>query len=96
VQIGDAARSAIKAAYAAAGVKLMVSVFGATDAPTSGNYDPVALANTVAAWVKQYGLDGVDVDYEVRFFPPSTACAHISPGLQRGECSRWQGRGLVD
>jgi chitinase len=25
----------------------------------------VALANTMSAWVIQYGLDGIDVDYEV-------------------------------
>ncbi|KAF4592986.1 hypothetical protein EYR38_008693 [Pleurotus pulmonarius] len=57
-------RSSIKAEYAAAGIKLMVSAFGATDAPTSVGLDPVATANTMAAWVKQYGLDGIDVDYE--------------------------------
>lgn len=60
-------RSSIKAEYAAAGIKLMVSAFGATDAPTSVGLDPVATANTMAAWVKQYGLDGIDVDYEVCF-----------------------------
>ncbi|KAJ8519827.1 hypothetical protein ONZ45_g3252 [Pleurotus djamor] len=57
-------RSSIKAEYAAAGIKLMVSAFGATDAPTSANLDPVATANTMAAWVKQYSIDGIDVDYE--------------------------------
>jgi len=58
-------RSTIKAQYAAAGVKLIVSVFGATDAPTTNGADPVATANTMAAWVKQFDLDGIDVDYEV-------------------------------
>lgn len=43
----------------------MVSVFGSTDVPTSTNADPIATANTMAAWVKQYNLDGIDVDYEV-------------------------------
>jgi hypothetical protein len=42
----------------------MVSAFGSTDAPTSSGVDPVAIANTMAAWVKQYELDGIDVDYE--------------------------------
>ena len=60
-----AQRSAVKSQYAAAGIKLMVSVFGSTDVPTSSGNDPVATANTIAAWVKQYSLDGVDVDYEV-------------------------------
>lgn len=50
----------------AAGIKLIVSVFGETDAPTSSGADPVATANKMAAWVKQFGLDGIDVDYEVR------------------------------
>ncbi|KAG6919515.1 hypothetical protein DXG01_005105 [Tephrocybe rancida] len=59
-----AQRTTIKAQYAAAGVKLIVSVFGATDVPTSSGADPIATANTFAAWVKQYSLDGIDVDYE--------------------------------
>ncbi|PPQ96282.1 hypothetical protein CVT26_005669 [Gymnopilus dilepis] len=57
-------RSTIKSQYAAAGIKLIVSVFGSTDVPTSSGADPVATANTMAAWVKQYNLDGIDVDYE--------------------------------
>lgn len=60
-----AQRSTIKSQYAAAGIKLIVSAFGATDAPTSSGNDPIATANTFAAWVKQYSLDGIDVDYEV-------------------------------
>lgn len=42
----------------------MVSAFGSTDAPTSSGADPVATANTMAAWVKEFGLDGIDIDYE--------------------------------
>ncbi|VDC02895.1 unnamed protein product, partial [Peniophora sp. CBMAI 1063] len=57
-------RASVKAAYAAAGIKIMVSAFGQTDTPTTNGADPVATANSLAAWVKQYGLDGVDVDYE--------------------------------
>jgi hypothetical protein len=59
-----AQRSSIKSQYASAGIKLIVSVFGSTDVPTSTNADPIATANTMAAWVKQYDLDGIDVDYE--------------------------------
>ncbi|KAF8634561.1 hypothetical protein AX17_004151 [Amanita inopinata Kibby_2008] len=44
-------------------IKLVASVFGFSDTPTSGA-DPVATANSFAAWVKQYNLDGIDVDYE--------------------------------
>lgn len=57
-------RSTIKSQYAASGTKLLVSVFGATDAPTTAGSDPTTLANTMAAWVKEYDLDGIDVDYE--------------------------------
>ncbi|KIP08831.1 glycoside hydrolase family 18 protein [Phlebiopsis gigantea 11061_1 CR5-6] len=59
-----AQRTSIKSQYAAAGIKLVVSVFGSTDVPTSSGADPIATANTMAAWVKQYDLDGIDVDYE--------------------------------
>ncbi|KAJ7696589.1 glycoside hydrolase [Mycena rosella] len=60
----DAQRTTVKASYAAAGIKLIVSVFGSTDIPTTSGVNPVTIANTVAAWVIQYNLDGVDVDYE--------------------------------
>lgn len=57
-------RTSIKSEYAAAGISLMVSAFGSTDVPTTSGVDPVAIANTMSAWVKQYDLDGIDVDYE--------------------------------
>ncbi|KAK7037514.1 hypothetical protein VNI00_011006 [Paramarasmius palmivorus] len=63
-QLSAAERSAIKAEYDAAGIKLIVSLFGSTNTPTTSGADPIDTANTMAAWVKQYGLDGVDVDYE--------------------------------
>ncbi|KAJ7581133.1 glycoside hydrolase family 18 protein [Mycena floridula] len=59
-------RATIKAQYAAAGsdlteiVKLVVSVFGSSDIPTSSGADPIATANTMAQWVIQWGLDGID------------------------------------
>ena len=65
-QLSSADRARIKSEYEAAGVSLMVSAFGATDAPTTNGANPTETANTMAAWVKQYGLDGLDVDYEVR------------------------------
>lgn len=61
-------RATVKAQYAAAGIKLIVSLFGSTDYPTTNGADPIKTADRMAAWVKQYDLDGVDVDYEVRFF----------------------------
>ena len=42
----------------------MVSVFGSTDAPTTNGTDPVKVAQMVGAWVKEFNVDGVDVDYE--------------------------------
>lgn len=57
----------------AAGIKLVVSVFGSTDAPTSSGADPVGTANTMAAWVKEFDLDGIDVDYEVHSSSPYTS-----------------------
>lgn len=78
----DAQRASVKAQYAAAGIKLVVSVFGSTDVPTSTGVNPVTMvrihrvlpkrttyskfrfqATTMAEWVIQYNLDGIDVDY---------------------------------
>ena len=42
----------------------MVSAFGSTDAPTSSGKDAVSTANSMASFVKTWGLDGIDVDYE--------------------------------
>ncbi|KIJ51813.1 glycoside hydrolase family 18 protein [Sphaerobolus stellatus SS14] len=63
-QLTAAQRSTIKSQYAAAGIKLVVSLFGSTDAPTTSGANAITTANTMAAWVIQFGLDGVDVDYE--------------------------------
>ncbi|KAK0446751.1 glycoside hydrolase family 18 protein [Armillaria borealis] len=63
-QLTAAQRSTIKAQYAAAGIKLVVSVFGSTDKPTSSGANATATAITMAEWVKRYNLDGIDVDYE--------------------------------
>ncbi|TFK95290.1 glycoside hydrolase family 18 protein [Pterulicium gracile] len=62
--IGADARAAKKAEYNDAGIKLMISAFGATDHPTTAGADPVSLANTMAQYVKDYNLDGIDVDWE--------------------------------
>ncbi|KAJ7446689.1 glycoside hydrolase [Mycena latifolia] len=62
--LSSAQRKSIKAAYTAAGIKLIVSAFGSTDKPTTSGADPIATANTMGQWVIKYDLDGVDVDYE--------------------------------
>ena len=53
--------------YHNAGIALMVSAFGSTDSPTSNGADPTQTAQNLASWVKKYGLDGVDIDYEGEF-----------------------------
>lgn len=53
-----------KSRYAGAGIKLMVSAFGATDTPQSLGKNATALGKSIANFVKTNGLDGVDVDYE--------------------------------
>ncbi|KAJ4474881.1 putative chitinase [Lentinula aciculospora] len=57
-------RSTIKQQYQAAGIKLLVSAFGSTETPTTSGMDATQVASQMAAWVKQYGVDGIDVDYE--------------------------------
>ena len=69
-------RTSVKADYVAAGISLIVSAFGSTDAPTSTGADPTSTANTMAAWVKEFDLDGIDVDYEVR--PAGGRCTFFS------------------
>ncbi|KAF8550126.1 glycoside hydrolase family 18 protein [Imleria badia] len=50
--------------YNKAGISVIVSAFGETDAPTSSGTNAVAIADKIPSWVKEYGLHGVDVDYE--------------------------------
>jgi chitinase len=50
--------------YHSAGIKIMVSAFGATEFPTSAGVDPVACGTSLANFVKQNNLDGVDLDWE--------------------------------
>ncbi|KAJ3780893.1 hypothetical protein GGU11DRAFT_847281 [Lentinula aff. detonsa] len=38
---------------------LPVSALGSTETPTTSGEDPEQLASTTAAWVKQYGVDGI-------------------------------------
>ncbi|KAF8550425.1 hypothetical protein OG21DRAFT_1487780 [Imleria badia] len=50
--------------YNKAGISVIVSAFGETDTPTSSGTNAVAIADKIASWVKEYGLQGVDVDYD--------------------------------
>ena len=58
-------RSSYISEYNEAGISLIVSAFGSTETPTSSGVDPTSAASTVADWVIQYGVNGIDVDYEV-------------------------------
>ncbi|KAI9060304.1 glycoside hydrolase family 18 protein [Trametes sanguinea] len=62
--LSDSDKHAIKEDYNSAGISIIVSAFGSSDAPTSTNADPVGTANTMAQWVLDNQLDGIDVDYE--------------------------------
>ncbi|KAG0709374.1 glycoside hydrolase family 18 protein [Suillus ampliporus] len=64
VSLDNATRASIVSSYHNAGISLIVSAFGSTDAPTSEGYDPTTIANDLAAFVLEYDLDGVDIDYE--------------------------------
>lgn len=63
-QLSKADRDTLKAAYKAAGVKVIISAFGATETPTTSKADPVDLATKLATFATENELDGVDVDYE--------------------------------
>ncbi|KAK8849537.1 hypothetical protein IAR55_004871 [Kwoniella newhampshirensis] len=63
-QWDPAYRAQVLEDYHNAGIALMVSAFGSTDQPTSNGADPVVTARNLAQFVIDYGLDGVDIDYE--------------------------------
>lgn len=62
--LDESTRQGLLSKYHAAGIKVVVSVFGSTEQPTSDGKDPTQLAGTFASFVKQYNLDGIDVDWE--------------------------------
>jgi len=62
--LSSSQRSSLLSNFTSAGVKVIVSVFESTDEPTTSGADPTATANEIASFVKQYDLQGVDVDYE--------------------------------
>ena len=64
-ELTDSQRTTYVQEYNAAGISLVVSSFGSTETPTTSGVDAVTVANTMAAWVIQYGVNGIDVDYEV-------------------------------
>ncbi|KAI0033508.1 glycoside hydrolase superfamily [Vararia minispora EC-137] len=63
-KLSSSERASALKAYHDAGIKVIVSAFGETESPTTSGTDAASTAKTMAAWVKTYGLDGIDVDYE--------------------------------
>ncbi|ORY50408.1 glycoside hydrolase [Rhizoclosmatium globosum] len=63
-QLDPDTRQSYLDAYHKAGKIVLVSAFGATEWPTRDGIDPITSANRIADFVIQFGLDGVDVDYE--------------------------------
>jgi len=63
-QLSDSDRQSTLQQYEQAGIQIMVSAFGGEDAPTTNGLNATAVANSMAQWVIQYGVHGVDVDYE--------------------------------
>jgi len=63
-QFSASTRQSVLDEYHNAGIALMVSAFGSTDSPTSDGADPTSTAQKLATFVKEYGFDGVDIDYE--------------------------------
>lgn len=61
-------RQQLKQTYANAGIKIIVSAFGSTETPTTSGTDAKSCASQMASWVKSNDLDGIDVDWEVRWF----------------------------
>lgn len=87
--LSDGERDSIKSQYNDAGIKLIVSAFGSTETPTSSGVDPVGAATTMGNWVRQYNLDGIDVDYEVTtsYMVPNWSLADDWSGFQ---CDEWR------
>ena len=61
----DQQRDTIKNEYSTAGIRLIVYAFGDSEQPTTRKADPVSTANSMAQFVLNHGLEGIDVDYEV-------------------------------
>ena len=60
----SAIQAHILARFREAGKRLIASAFGDSQKPTTENLDPVDTARRLGAFVRENGLDGVDIDYE--------------------------------
>eukprot|EP01084_Bolivina_argentea_P258431 435676_1 len=57
-------RTAVKALYAASGIKIILSAFGGTDHPIGAGLSATTVASRIATAVQDYDFDGVDLDWE--------------------------------
>jgi hypothetical protein len=60
----DEIRTNIKGNYSSKGVKLLISAFGATEYPTTSQYNATYCGLQLAQFVIDNQFDGVDIDYE--------------------------------
>jgi len=60
----DEIRTTMLKKYHDAGIKVMISAFGATEKPTTAGANANECANRLADYVVANKLDGVDLDYE--------------------------------
>jgi len=72
--------------YHSRNISFLVSAFGDGDNPTSENKDPVKVADDLAAFVKEYQFDGVDIDWE------DFNSLLEGPNAESGKAEKW----LVD
>jgi len=59
-----AIQKAVRKKYNDAGIKVIVSAFGATEFPTSRGMDAATCGRNLAQFVIDNNLDGADADYE--------------------------------
>eukprot|EP01084_Bolivina_argentea_P259584 438049_1 len=60
----DQLREGIKRKYSDAGIKILISAFGANDHPKGAGKSASAIGIQLAQYVEAYNYDGVDVDWE--------------------------------
>lgn len=63
-EMSTSERKKIMKEYQDKGIKIMLGAMGDQDQPTSKKFNPKTSAEKLAAFVKKYGFDGVDIDYE--------------------------------
>lgn len=69
--------------YHSRNISFLVSAFGDGDNPTSENKSPVTVVDNLAAFVKQYQFDGVDIDWE------DFNSLLAGPNVQSGKAEQW-------